>query len=375
MLSMVPRVFALGRSNLSKYLTYHLASHPSQPPVPDVVLVLGSEQESKAFVDFNKSSITVKDYSKRFGVIYRKQIMATAGAPKYADGKLLKLSNLILSGTDSLSADKLLSNFQRSISPSTNILLLDSNRSVVENIYKNVFKHPSKRPNIYQCISTHRLFGQDNYEVNSLGTGTLTIAKVPKNLKNPNKNELNFKLDTNIETQPDLIKMLIETSGVHPVFVSFTDFEVLQLESLIVKAAIEPLTVIFDCLNGELLHVSNITLLLTKIVDETTKVLTAAFPHILENPYATIALDNDRLVNVILNVLKESYGDMSRLKFDISAFKKELDENANSYLAELASKHKIMAPLNTMYAEQIIGKHSLELYKSNYGFEQKKNQS
>lgn len=368
MLPVVPRVFVLGNSNITKFLTYKLATHPSQPTVPDVVLILKSEEESKSFVDFHKSSITVRNFSIRYPAVYKTQVMATAGAPRYSNGAAFKLSNVVLGGSDSHRADELLSAFQRSIGPRTNILLLDSSRSVVERIQNHIFKDPAKRPTIYQCISSHRLFGKYPFEVGTLATGNLTICKVPKDIRSPDKEEMNLSLDAHLDKQPDFIKMLVDTTGIHPVFVSFRDFEILQLESLVIRAATEPLSVIYDCSYGELLQMENITNLVTQIVKESVTIIKKALPHTLENPYLETALDVNRLVTVVFNILRVNFNDMSNLKFHLRNNREKLHQNTSEYFVELAKKGGIESPVNTLYAEQVEARHSMAMYKSNSGF-------
>lgn len=366
MLENVPRVYFLGLNNLSKFTSYHLANHPSQPSIPEIVLILKTGQYKK-FVDFNNSSITLNDYSTHAQTTTKKAMMVASGVPKYGNGKPAFIDNLVFGGS-SKNAKELLSSFKNSIGPTTNILLLNGSRTLTDALYKDIFRNEDKRPNLYQCLNTHRFFGVRDFEVNLLGTGSLTIAKVPKNLKTPSDIELDQQLDQNLNEEPTLLKMLVERTELHATFVSYRDFELLQFESLIVQSCIDPLSTILNATMGDLLHIENLTPLLENIIQETTKILTTAFPHVLKNPYSQVALDSERLLDVILNVLRVNYRDSTRAKRNMDILKKDLGYETNGYLASLGRKHSIPTPINTLYSELMAAKYSLKAYKDTSGF-------
>ncbi|CCH41619.1 Glycerol-3-phosphate dehydrogenase [NAD(P)+] [Wickerhamomyces ciferrii] len=349
----IPRVYSLGLTDVNKFLVYNLAKYPEQPKIPDIVLLLKSDEQLSRFVS-NDSKVSVTDYTNLRASTKFTQLMAAYQPPRFANGDHAPIENLTISSS-SFQLKTELKKFQKSINQNSNILLLNPSMSATQTI-NQLYGNSPKKPNIYQCLSTHSLWGAGEFGVNNIGRGNLTITKVPKNSNAPISEQNNL---IDMKNEPPFIQLLSKLREVDPVFVSYFNFQLLQMESLVIKACIEPLTDVFDCYNGDLLKMDKISEISGDLIDESCQILKIAHPELVDSPLGSIALNSERLLDVVfnnLNLNKEGGREIAKLQ---KRSKKQEIFETNGYLSSLAKKHKIKAPLNTTYSDILRAKYSL----------------
>lgn len=354
----VPRVYSVGASNLGRLVTFQLAQNPLQPRIPEIVYLLKSEQQLSRFLEKN-STIRLHDRRLRNREVTRScQVMAAADAPRYGNRDFAHIDNLIFAAP-STHIHHVLKTYKKNISNKTNILLLDSGVNSAENFYQGIFKDVSNRPNIYQTLCTHRVWGEVEFETNWLSSGNMTIARLPRDFENATEEELNYNPNSKLMAdEPPFIKMLSNTTTLNPVLVSYKNFEILQIESTIVKACVEPLSGVLGRKYGELLQMSNLTDICSGIIRESVRIIKQAYPKVAASQLGRVALDEDRLLDVVLDTFRQHSSDSVFMGKNNSFMKDEPPFEANSTLVSIARKHKLGAHINNVYAQMVRAKSS-----------------
>lgn len=365
--SAVPRVYTVGASQLGRFVTFQLAQNPLQPRIPEIVYLLKSEQQLSRFLEKN-STITLHDRRLRSREVTKScQVMAAASAPRYGNGEFAHIDNLIFAAPPT-HIEHALKAYKKNISNKTNILILDSGINTAENFYRGVFRDVANRPNIYQVLSSHRVWGEVEFETNWLSSGNMTIARLPRALGNSSEEELNYNPNSKaMENEPPFIQMLSNTTSLNPVLVSYKNFEILQIEATIIKACIEPLSGVLSKNYGELLHVANLTDLCSGIIKESVAIIKKAYPRLAKSQLGKVALDQDRLLDVVLDNLRKHSSDIVMVGKDLLFMKDEPPFEANKTLVSIARKNKAHAYINKVHAQMLGAKSSFKANEDIYG--------
>ncbi|GMM36290.1 2-dehydropantoate 2-reductase [Saccharomycopsis crataegensis] len=250
------------------------------------------------------------------------------------------------------------------INDQTNLVFIQNGAGVVEQIYKSYFAKlpPNQRPaNIFQGIINHGVYRLDNknfeFTHTSRGKGELKLGKYT----DPNGSEIDKSTEL-----PEIISDLAKTD----LHVSYSpnplDFQLVYFEKLIVNAIVNPLTTLFECRNGELLEMSRIRPLMTKLLKEDIKFLylnyfneknySASDLQIIQN-----TIDEERLMNIILKVIKLTANNYSSMLQDYKLNKKSFEINyLNGFFVRSDTSN---TPYNKMLVDMIQNKQDMRDYK------------
>lgn len=268
-----------------------------------------------------------------------------------------KIENLIVATKTHQTTDAL-RKYVDHITPDTNILLLQNGMGMLEHLNLTYWPYPERRPTIYQCISTHGAFKSSPFVVNHVGIGRLDIAKVTESsISDPSSDAASPYSDVKeMLTQlqlPEFIRDILSTKALNAHYLAYPQFLLKQIEKLIINTCINPLTAIFDCLNGELLYSPSLTKTMKKVIGEDVKVFKAEFPLLETIPDTEAVLDEDRLLQLVIQVCRTTAKNSSSMREDVRLLKNTEIHWINGYIMNLAKKHDISANTNQFMLDMV----------------------
>lgn len=270
-------------------------------------------------------------------------------APLLSLGKNEPIENLIIS-TKSYVTRRAIAHCVPLLDANSNILILQNGMGMAESLRKEFWPNLWKAPTFYEAISTHGAYKRSNNAVNHVGLGKLTFAPAPGN-----------RPDRTYEDAPDMIQALIESPELNAKYVSQDDMLITQMEKLVVNACINPITALLDCLNGDLVYGSKMTLTMKSIIHEAVKCFNAEFGNQLQSrPDAATRLNPQRLLKTVFEVISTTAENSSSMREDVRKSNRTEVDVINGYILRLGSKHGIPTRTNDLMVSMIYNKVSID---------------
>ncbi|ANB11643.1 2-dehydropantoate 2-reductase PAN5 [Sugiyamaella lignohabitans] len=156
---------------------------------------------------------------------------------------------------------------------------------------------------------------------------------------------------------PAIFKALLSTKSLlNARVLPYSEFKVAQYEKLIVNAAINPLTAIFRCTNGQLLEMENSEKVLYDIVKESCSILkTHARATFAEDDLLLVntQLNPHRMLRVVQDVCRSTANNKSSMLVDVERGNSTELPYINGYLIELGKQHRKRTDRNSMLAQLV----------------------
>lgn len=300
-----------------------------------------------------------------------------------------KISNLVVA-VKTHSVQDALDPYIQYITPETNVVFLQNGMGVIPQL-RDLIWQPNQEPNIYHILSSHGAYKERINLTRHVGLGSLNIARVPlqrskmkessieplsslsSKFSDTNPIEINEEL-TNIpvesvneqeeEELPEVIQALLRSPYLNAKFTSsFAEFEVAQMEKLVVNACINPLTAMMDCKNGELLRSSQTVSMMKKIVEECSQCFRQNSEVLTAVPEASTILSPERLFRQVVQVCQNTAQNSSSMREDISNNKMTEIDSINGHVVKLGLQLGIPTPLNTTLYNMVSAKHKIDRFK------------
>ncbi|EDO14657.1 hypothetical protein Kpol_340p4 [Vanderwaltozyma polyspora DSM 70294] len=399
----LPRVYSLGSSPIASVLSYEISQLPLQPKVPQVILLLNDQKKLDRFL-LNESRLTVRGKGQ-IGE-HCTQFMASCSPPVYSTGEAAMIENLVISEPNNKSLSVSLNKYSKSIGSTSNILLLNPFFGSIDSLYNYIWngklkgkgkgkgkekeKHdPSvnlhlQRPNLLMGLvdnippvisNTNNEF---TFQVNNSRLA-MDICSVPREFESYSYEK---DLDSlhSMETNNVLFKLLHETSvnsklsstplklDIQPY--AYGDLLLKRLENVMVTGNINVLTSLYDCkFNGELLQIKDSTNILQRLIREQIDIILNSMTFINKIPNYQIALDQERLLNIIIDDLKKNCNKTSKMKKDLDSLNLTNINQEIGYFVKLAKYHRINCKWNSIITQLVKGKAALIKYRAlNYSY-------
>lgn len=360
MSQLVPRVYALGNSPLCLLVSHALSTLPRHQHNPQIVALLRSEKELRQFLN-NNSTVSLKQYVSH-GNFHQSstQLLSACRPPEVSNGTPAVVDDLILSMNHQFDINEL-QKYKKCLTSESNILLLNGDRNSTQWIFDKVWKNPLDRPNMYQVISDFRVWSESPFETSILGDGSLKISKIPSYIDD--FSACNYDLGRNLQNECNIVKFINESRLLNPTFVNYGDFALLQAEHMIIKTVIGSLTALFDCKNGELLHMRKISNLVSTHVDECIAIIQKADPLLSQIPYSPATLNRDRIRDVIFTFLKQTDKESTQMRREFNHWSKIEIQQTVGYFAGLAIEKKVRGTHNITLNRLLHAKLALKKYR------------
>lgn len=240
------------------------------------------------------------------------------------------------------------------LTPESTVFLLQNGMGTIEEVNEKVFPDPYQRPNYMMGIISHGLLRQEPFRVSHTGVGTTILSPVPSRAAlTPVEKNADWPASTKY-----LLRTLTLTPPLVAVAETPTSFLQYQLEKLAMNCVINPLTVLLDCENGELLYNYNITRAMRLLLIEISTVI-CALPELQGVPGVNARFAPERLRHMVVQLANRTAKNASSMLQDVRRGKETEIEYLNGYIIRRGEELGIKCALNYLIKQLVIGKSDL----------------
>lgn len=402
-MKILPQIHVLGAGSIGCLIAQSIASLPIQPSIPQVILYLSSIRRLQSYIENDNSTVTIErslletpTSSQTFNQVFESNIRAYSAPRKFVTGVNMPIDNLIIT-TKAHQTLHALKPYLPGITNKTTVLLVQNGMGTIDQLCKTVWPDKEKRPILLHGITTHGIYRiNDGFRFHHVGLGDLKIAKIPNNyepidtliseneiindettktqtkkLIKENRSQLDYNYSEEIETKDlneleknPMISLLIDCEHLSTSLYNYSTLEVLQWEKLIINACINPITALYDCLNGEILRLEDHKHIFTSIINECLKVIFISNPHLNKNAFAIQSLTTERLLDIVYHIISITKYNSSSMREDITDLRGTEIDYINGHIAFLGRRHGIYVPINTMFTNLIKARLSLTRFRA-----------
>lgn len=240
------------------------------------------------------------------------------------------------------------------------IVFLQNGLGMVDEVNDQLFPDEITRPNYIVGVISHGVYRTPSkyFSVVHAGFGTLALGVIPRRsmLQPPGASEGISQLASSARY---LMRVLTQTPQLVATGFTPTDMLQLQLEKLAMNCIINPLTVMFDCRNQELLDNDNFRRVLRLLLAEISLVI-RSLPELQGLPNVVMRFSPDRLEQMVFNLSRKTGENISSMLQDVRAGKKTEIDYLNGYIIRRGEKLGITCVLNYMVLQMVKGKGYLQ---------------
>ena len=257
-----------------------------------------------------------------------------------------------------------LSRVAHRLSPDSSILFFSGGMGLLEEINKKVFPDETTRPTYINGLTSHILqaTATDPFAVTHAGMGTIALGLSPRR----SIPESRIKADT-VSHLSHSARYLFRTLTRIPVLAAVgfspTDMFQLQFEKLAVKAVVGPLTVVFDCRNGELLGNLSITRVIRLLLAEIS-LIARSLPELQGVPNVTMRFSPERLEALVVNSCIDTSANVSPMLKSVEAARFTEIDYLNGYIVRRGEEMGIKCLMNFMVLQLVKGKGVLQAHRN-----------
>lgn len=360
------RIHILGTGNIGSIVAHSLRYLPSPPPVTLLF------QNYTKYREFNKAgnAISVFRPSRDVSTVTGFDVEVTNAFN--VDGSPAAMSpwpiwNLIVT-TKAHHTVAALRPIMGRLTKDSTILILQNGMGVIDEVKSQIFPDPSTRPNFVTGITTHGVYPKGPFSVKQKGFGNVQLGYVPEapaieaplsqSWFNPGEPAQAPKPPPLAELAPTteyLVSTLLESPDLSAFHISLPELLSVQLEKLAVNAVINPLTVLFDCRNGELLENFYIVQTMRVILWEVSQVI-CSLPEIAAIPGREVRFSAERLYDVVIQVARATADNWSSMVQDVRKGKQTEIDYINGFVVDKAKEKGLPCTMNLMLVNVVKGK-------------------
>lgn len=285
-----------------------------------------------------------------------------------------------LKAQQTVSAVKDLSN---RLNAKSTIVLFQNGMGIYEQLISQVFRNPTQRPQIVLASNTHGAFVKYDYHVVHAGVGSIEFGiapdprgreyetglydeTIPPSERRLRIGHISSPGDRDAESYRNLrdtVAALLLMQDLNVSWKSLSDMRTIMQRKLVVNAAINPLTAIFGCRNGDLFKDAGGRTLLHQICREASAVYAAEVKHdnqmelqrlhqesVDTSEYQLQSLPETLTVEAleehVLQVAEFTGGNISSMLQDVQRGRKTEIEYINGYLERLGQEYRVPTPVN-----------------------------
>ncbi|TVY49252.1 Ketoisovalerate reductase [Lachnellula occidentalis] len=326
-MSSSPRIHILGVGNLGRLFAHALANTPNPPRL--TLLLHRPSLLSEWDLAGRTISITTHSLTNSNGV-YDIEEPITRGSI---------IENLIIA-TKTLHTAKALKAVKHRLGAQSTILFTQNGMGTTEEATRLIFPEEATRPSYLAAITSHGLYSEGPFRSVFAGQAHVSVGHVcgssPKS---------QYLLDQIVNA-----KLLNATE-----FES-RELRMLQLEKLVINAMINPLTVIYNCRNGELFKRSDVTSVMRDLLAEASQVI-SLLPELrtLEDGGNDVAerFSKEKLESKVLDVAEKTASNTSSMLQDFRAGRETEVGYINGYIVKRGKELGINVGNNDRIVEMV----------------------
>lgn len=218
----------------------------------------------------------------------------------------------------------------------------------------SLFDQTSLRPFLLAGIVNHGVYKTGQFSAEHIGIANMVMGSA---LANSNEDSSGLFQ----KSAAFLCRQILECPELITSLVSPQELLQTQLQKLSVNAVINPLSVIFDCFNGELFYNASIRSLIKALVFETSTVLRGILTsqNSIMDPVVKSRFSGNSLENHIQEIATKTAGNSSSMRQDMHAGRKTEIDYINGYIIAQGLALGIKCPLNLKLVQLVKEKKSV----------------
>jgi len=327
------RVHVLGLGNLGRLFAHELAIQPDPPPI---TLLLHRQSLLDEWTSAGKKiEITTE------GVTFSSSNYDVELVSQVQDGVV---ENLIVA-TKTLHTLKAVSSIKHRLTSNSNVLFTQNGMGTIEEVTSSVFQNPITRPHFLKSITSHGVYSLGPFRSVHAGLANVTIGRAI----------LPGQLDPETPSNSQyLIDRIVSSSGLAAKEFEPQEMVRLQLEKLVVNAMINPLTVIFNCKNGELFNRGSIVRLMRLLLAEASQVI-QSLPELRNGSDTATRFSTERLEMIVLDVADKTAKNTSSMLQDVRAGRPTEIDYINGYIVGKGKDQGVHCHMNERLVQLVKG--------------------
>lgn len=364
-----PRIHILGTGSVGKLIAHAIRSVPDPPPV---TLLFHRPTFKKEFDDAGKilklkTGRHVEDrtgFDSELVLPERRDLGLGYNVPsdreRYAEQMSDEpITNLLVSvkAPDTISA---LRPIMHRLGPESTILFMQNGMGVLEECNEKLFPDPATRPGYMLGVNSHGIHATGAIEATHAGAGTIMLGIVPripfKEYYARDPKDRDVKLWT--KSSRYLLRAITRVPVLAAVPLSPTDLLQAQLEKLAVNCLINPLTVMLDCRNGDLLNNFALTRTMFLLLLEISAII-QALPELVGIPNLKLRFSPERLEHLTVSVAQKTGENISSMLQDSRRGSRTEVEYINGYIVKRGEGLGIKPVMNYMLMQMVMGKQQM----------------
>lgn len=348
------RIHILGLGNIGKVVAHDLRCLPAPPPIS----LLLQNYTKKGEFDAAGAAITVFRPNRAESTVGGFDVELTSAFA--ADGTAIvspwPIWNLVVT-TKAHQTVAALRPIASRLTRDSTVLILQNGMNVIEEVHAQIFPDPASRPHFVTGITTHGIYSKGPFSIVQKGFGSIQLGCVsPKPVPGePPASDKPPPLPSLAPTTEYLISTLLDSPDLSADHIGLPELLSVQLEKLAVNAVINPLTVLFDCRNGELLENFYIVQTMRVVLWEVSQVL-CTLPDIAGVPGREARFSAERLYDVVIRVTRATADNWSSMLQDVRNGKQTEIDYINGFVVNRAREMGLPCTMNLMLVNIVKGK-------------------
>jgi 2-dehydropantoate 2-reductase len=344
-------VHILGIGNLGKLIAHSLRKYQPETPVTLLFHRAGLVQEWKDAgqqIDIVRNGQSDPQHGFNYEVISTEQN--------------INIKNLVVATKTYTTADALRPLKDR-LDHSSTMLFVQNGIGTIDEVTSKIFNQTSKQPKYLAGIVSHGLFKIDQFSSTHAGVANMVVGPVVAN-SNDSHTKPKGSSTAFFEQQ------LLGCPSLNMSLVSPQQLLYAQLQKLAVNAVINPLSVVFDRLNGELFQSPEICTLMQVLIAELSTVMTAIIKAKGDSA-DSVALSQfsaESLEKIVFDVGAKTARNISSMRQDVLAGRRTEIDYMNGYIIAQAVIHGVPCSLNSTIVDLVNQKKVVQESQINAAF-------
>ncbi|TVY58284.1 Ketoisovalerate reductase BEA2 [Lachnellula suecica] len=332
------RIYVLGVGNIGRLFAHALANKPNPPPIS---LIMHRPKSTQEWVEAGrKISITTNGVTNSEGKYKTKKYIPS---PRQIQNHRRSRIRYLIVATKTTHTVKALERIGHLLTPDSTILFLQNGMGTMDQVTSalKLSATKSERPSYLAAVTSHGLYSQGPYSSVFAGRGSVTIGEA----SSPSKKQSRYLLD-----------QIINAPLLNATEVNSKELLLQQLEKLVVNAVINPLTVIFNCKNGELFSRPQIRRVMRLLVFEASQVI-LSLPELRLGVKKRLFVDRFSKENLeikVLDVAEKTAANTSSMLQDVQQRRTTEIEAINGYIIQRGMGLEIEVRTHQLLRERVL---------------------
>lgn len=257
----------------------------------------------------------------------------------------------------------------------TTICLMQNGLGQIDELNEQVFKDPSRRPTFLIGVISHGCHMKGQWAVVHAGVGVTSLGifrdtsqyplppkSLPSNLAEltPEQRSLHYPTDAELYSKSLSARYLLRTMTRSPTLACaaypYLDLLQLQLEKLSSNALLNPITALFDVLNGATVQNAPLSTVQNMLAAELSLVI-RSLPELATIPGLNQRFSAERLKNLAIQLATKTAANSSSMREDVRRARPTTEiEYINGYIVKRGREVGVQAALNFMLVQMVKAK-------------------